>query len=63
MLAAYPILDDMCKLIATLKAIDVLNCDKPGKYHVTKHKVRQQQGFCLFINYKRKRFLKTVDFQ
>lgn len=76
MLAAYPVFDDMCKLIgkmgefqdeitlaqlkqklfdswgerttlfhsidklvATLKAIDVLSCDKPGKYHVTKHKV------------------------
>lgn len=76
MLAAYPVFDDMCKvigkmeefqdeitlaqlkqklfdewgerttlfhsidkLIATLKAIDILSCDKPGKYHVTKHKV------------------------
>lgn len=27
------------KLIATLKAIDVLKCDKPGKYHINKHKV------------------------
>ena len=76
MLAAYPVFDDMCKLIgkmgefqdeitlaqvkqklfdewgerttlfhsidkliATLKAIDVLVCDKPGKYHIKKHKV------------------------
>jgi hypothetical protein len=31
------------KLIATLKAIDVLNCDKPGKYHVTKHKVNNSK--------------------
>jgi hypothetical protein len=80
MLAAYPVFDDMCKLIgkmgefqdeitlaqlkqklfdewgerttlfhsidkliATLKAIDVLNCDKPGKYHVTKHKVNNSK--------------------
>lgn len=76
MLAAYPVFDDMCKLIgkmsefqdeitlaqikqklfdewgerttlyhsidklvATLKAIDVLHNDKPGKYQITKHKV------------------------
>lgn len=76
MLAAYPVFDDMCKLIgkmgefqdeitlaqlkqklfdewgerttlfhsidklmATLKAFGVLSCDKPGKYHIAKHKV------------------------
>lgn len=27
------------KLIATLKDFDVVVCDKPGKYHVNKHKV------------------------
>lgn len=27
------------KLIATLKAFDVMMCDKPGKYHVNAHKV------------------------
>lgn len=27
------------KLIATLKALDVMVCDKPGKYHVKTHKV------------------------
>lgn len=76
MLAAYPVFDDMCKLIgkmsefqdeitlaqikqklfdewgerttlyhsidkliATLKAMNVLKCDKPGKYAVNKHTV------------------------
>ena len=27
------------KLIATLKALDVMVCDKPGKYHVNTHRV------------------------
>jgi len=27
------------KLVATLKAFDVMVCDKPGKYHVNKHRV------------------------
>ena len=27
------------KLVATLKALDVMVCDKPGKYHVNTHKV------------------------
>lgn len=27
------------KLIATLKAIDVLKCDRPGKYYINKHRV------------------------
>ena len=27
------------KLVATLKAFDVMECDKPGKYHVNTHKV------------------------
>lgn len=27
------------KLIATLKAIDVLKCDRPGKYYISKHRV------------------------
>lgn len=27
------------KLVATLKALDVMICDKPGKYHVNTHKV------------------------
>lgn len=27
------------KLVATLKAFDVMVCDKPGKYHVKKHRV------------------------
>ena len=27
------------KLVATLKAFDVMACDKPGKYHVNKHRV------------------------
>lgn len=27
------------KLISTLKALDVMNCDKPGKYHVNLHRV------------------------
>lgn len=76
MLAAYPVFDDMCKLIgkiaefqeeitlaqlkqklfdawgerstlyhsidklmATLKALEVLSCKKPGKYHVSTHKI------------------------
>jgi len=76
MMAAYPVLVDMCKLIgkmsefqdeitlaqlkqklfdewgerttlfhsidklvATLKAFDVMVCDKPGKYHVNTHRV------------------------
>lgn len=76
MLAAYPVFDDMCKLIgkmaefqdeitlvqlkqklfdewgerttlyhsidkliATLKALEVLSCEKPGKYHVVTYKI------------------------
>ncbi len=31
------------KLIATMKALDVLYCDKPGKYHIKYHKVNQQE--------------------
>lgn len=27
------------KLVATLKALDVMVCDKPGKYHVNRHRV------------------------
>ena len=27
------------KLVATLKALDVVVCDKPGKYHVNSHRV------------------------
>lgn len=27
------------KLVATLKALDIMTCDKPGKYHVNTHKV------------------------
>lgn len=27
------------KLVATLKALDVMVCDKPGKYHIKAHKV------------------------
>lgn len=27
------------KLVATLKALDVMVCDKPGKYHVNSHRV------------------------
>lgn len=27
------------KLVATLKALDVMVCDKPGKYHIKTHKV------------------------
>lgn len=30
------------KLIATLKAMDVLVCDKPGKYHIKKHVVKKE---------------------
>jgi hypothetical protein len=30
------------KLIATLKALDVLVCDKPGKYRINKHKLTKE---------------------
>lgn len=80
MLAAYPVFDDMCKLIgkmaefqdeitlaqlkqklfdewgerttlyhsidklmATLKALEALSCQKPGKYHVNTHKINNSE--------------------
>ena len=33
------LLHSIDKLVATLKALDVMVCDKPGKYHVNTHKV------------------------
>ena len=87
MLAAYPVFQDMCKLIgkmsefqdeitlaqlkqklfdewgerttlyhsidkliSTLKAFGVLTCDKPGKYHIAKHKVANEE-VCGFMVY------------
>lgn len=37
------------KLIATLKNLEVLVCDKPGKYRVNKHKVINQKVITLMI--------------
>lgn len=31
------------KLMATLKAMEVLSCDKPGKYHVNKHRISNSE--------------------
>lgn len=31
------------KLISTLKEFDVFACDKPGKYHISKHKVSKDE--------------------
>ena len=31
------------KLVSTLKEIGVLTCDKPGKYHISKHKVTKDE--------------------
>ena len=88
MLAAYPVFDDMCKLIgkiaefqeeitlaqlkqklfdawgerstlyhsidklmATLKALEVLSCKKPGKYHVSTHKINNLEvvSFMVYV--------------
>lgn len=37
------------KLIATLKALDVLNCNKPGKYVVNKHKVSNDRIIAFMV--------------
>ena len=34
------------KLVATLKALGVLTCDKPGKYHVHKFEVKNAKVIC-----------------
>ena len=31
------------KLVSTLKAFEVLNCDKPGKYHINRHSIMSQE--------------------
>ena len=88
MLAAYPVFDDMCKLIgkmaefqdeitlsqlkqklfdewgerttlyhsidklmATLKALEALSCQKPGKYYVNTHKVNNTEvvSFMVYV--------------
>ena len=37
------------KLIATLKAFDVLVCDKPGKYHINRHPVSATEVSCFMV--------------
>lgn len=44
------------KLIATLKNMEVLVCDKPGKYRINKHKVMDQKVIVLMIY-----MLMTID--
>lgn len=38
------------KLISTLKEFGVLACDKPGKYHISKHKIAKDEisGFMVY---------------
>ncbi len=31
------------KLVSTLKSFDVMTCDKPGKYHITTHKIQNSK--------------------
>ena len=37
------------KLVATLKALDVMVCDKPGKYHIKTHKVSNPKVVAFMI--------------
>lgn len=38
------------KLVATLKALGVLTCDKPGKYHVHKFEVKNKKVICFMMH-------------
>ena len=38
------------KLVATLKALGVLTCDKPGKYHVHKFEVKNAKVICFMMH-------------
>lgn len=37
------------KLVATLKALDVMVCDKPGKYHIKTHKVSNPKVIAFMV--------------
>ena len=38
------------KLIATLKAMEALTCDKPGKYHINKHRISNSKVVSFMVH-------------